>query len=96
MLIAEWAGCIEQNHTGALPFQGRSRRKSRESSEGIPGDHRRTTDALAHIGHQLIPPESAAVGQARWLGTAAEPEQIQGMHIMAAGQNGNVVTPVIR
>ena len=54
------------------------------------------TDALAHIGHQLIPPEGTAVGQARRLGAAAEPEQVQSMHVVAAGENRNVVTPVVR
>ena len=95
LLITEGTGGIEQDNPRAVRSQCGPGSKGRESTEGIAGDHRRTADPLAHIGHQLIAPQGTAVVQACWLGTSAEAQQVNRMHGMGLGQHGNVVAPVI-
>ena len=73
----------------------RPRQQGPQTTEGIAGDHRRTANPLAHIGHQLIAPKGTPVIQTRRLGTSAEAQQINRMHGVGLGQHGNVVAPVI-
>ena len=49
-----------------------------------------------HIGGQLVAPEGAAVGKLGRLGAATKAQQVDGVHLMALGQHGNVVAPVVR
>ena len=75
--------------------------KSSASSEGckapkgVTHDHRRTLNPLVHIGHELITPEGTAIVEAGRLGTATKAKQINRVDRMAAGQHGNVMSPMI-
>ena len=95
LLITEGTGGIEQHDSRTVRSQRDPSSKGRKTTEGIAGDHRRTADPLAHIGHQLIAPQGTPVIQTRRLGTSAEAQQINRMHGVGLGQHGNVVTPVI-
>ena len=94
-LIAERPGGIDQHHAGGLLPQGHTGGQGGEAAEGVAHHHRGTTDALVHVGHQLIAPERPAIGGPSRLGAAAKAEQVEGMHLMTAGQHRNVVAPMV-
>ena len=95
LFITEGTGRIEQHHTSAVLLERCTSRQGSKAPEGIAGNHRGTSDALPHIGHQLVAPEGAAIGQLGWLGTAAKTQQVDRVHGMGFGQHGNVVSPVV-
>ena len=94
-LTAEGSGGIEQGHPGRQGAQGRSGRQGRVAPEGIAHQHGGAADALLHVGHQLVAPKGAAVGQPRRLDAAAKAEQVEGMDLVALGQHRNVEAPVV-
>ena len=47
------------------------------------------------VDQPLLAPEPAAIGEIGRLGAAPEAEQIEGMHLMALSQGGEVVAPVV-
>ena len=95
LLLAEGAGGIEQHHPGGLIAQGGGGRQGGVAAEGVSHQHGRAADLFGHVGHQLVAPEGTAVGQPFRFGTAAETEQVNGMHFMPRRQGRDVVAPVV-
>ena len=95
LFITKGTGRIEQHHTGTVLLELCTSRQGSEAAEGIAGNHRGTSDALPHIGHQLVAPEGTAICQLRWLGAASKAQQVDRVHGMGFGQHWNVVAPVI-
>jgi hypothetical protein len=96
LFITEGACCIEQNNASTVLTKSRTRCEGCEPPKGITGNHRRTPNPFVHISHKLITPEGTAIRKAGRLGTASKAKQINGVDWMAAGQHGNVVSPMVR
>jgi hypothetical protein len=96
LFVTEGACCIKQHHASAVFTKGSPRCEGCKSPKGVTSDHRRPPNPFVHIGHELITPEGTAIRKAGGLGTATKAEQIDGVDRMAAGQHGNVVSPMVR
>jgi hypothetical protein len=96
LFVTEGASCIEQHNTSAVLTKGRTRCEGCKPPKGISGDHRWSPNPFVHIGHELITPKGTAVLKAGGLGTATKAQQIDGVDRMALGQDGDVVSPMVR
>ena len=95
LLVGERPGGVEQHHSGRLVTQGHARSQRGEAPQRIAHEHGGAADALAHVGGQLVAPERPAIGEPGRFGAAAEPQQVDGVNLMGAGQHRQVVAPVV-